>query len=372
MTFDWLDDVSKAYLEIIGLSTSVQPHFKFFKSNLLNNNWLIVLISYIQYRTYKSEYYQKKLSPEAIEADAKEFGRKHPKWTKAFQFCQDLAYISVPWISFIIYICNAFLNSKTVINFLIYAYSLCLIVFYIQSNKDTSKTLRRLIIAWNFGIGLTITMFLCILVYQIMCLGPIANSTFIENLLEWTPEFIKMNSDLLGFENYNGSTQLQFSVMLLAYVLNFVFAIITKRHLSNQYQHLVVLESKQDYRFTMNRLHTHKYIKWLVKLKCLWPVFDFIARFMFSALGLFVIVFSIHWKLSVFNWLYIITMGAYYITISFSLIFKAESPNFEGYQNLNDDTMDVDEITKLRDCEDRIAENRILTQRKLFAMAIFL
>ena len=119
LTYDWLDDISKEYLEVLGFSTTLNENNKFFKSNLINNNWLIVLLSYIQFRTYKSEYFQKKLSPEAIEDDRKEFARKHPKWTWFFNMWKDFAYISVPWLSFIAYIVNAFLNSKTAINFII-------------------------------------------------------------------------------------------------------------------------------------------------------------------------------------------------------------------------------------------------------------
>lgn len=124
LTYEWLDDISKSYLEVLGFTTIVIEENKFFKSNLINNNWLIVLLSYIQYRTYKSDYFLKKLTPESIQTDRKEFARKHPKWTRFFNGCQDFIYISIPWLSFIAYIMNAFINSKTAINFIIYAYSL--------------------------------------------------------------------------------------------------------------------------------------------------------------------------------------------------------------------------------------------------------
>lgn len=168
LVYDWLDKTTKEYLIVVGLATSVYEDNKYFKSNLLNNNWFIVLLSYIQYRTYKSGYYQKYLTPKALDGDRKEFARKHPQWTKVFKFCQDLGYISVPWIFFTICIVDALVNVKTGMNFFIYAYSLMLIAMYVLSNKDTSRSLYKLIIAWNIGIGMTIIIFMVVLIYQVL------------------------------------------------------------------------------------------------------------------------------------------------------------------------------------------------------------
>ena len=84
--YDWLGKVTDEYLVVLGLSTHIHHHNKFFKANLLNNNWLIVLLSYIQYRTYMSTYYQQYLTREAIADDRKIFAKEHPKWTKFFKF----------------------------------------------------------------------------------------------------------------------------------------------------------------------------------------------------------------------------------------------------------------------------------------------
>ena len=134
LTSQWLDSITIEYLQVIGLATDFNDENKYFRSNLLNNNWFIVLLSLIQYRTYKSQYYQNNLTDKALEANQKEFNRKHPKWTNFFKLCQDIAYVSVPWISFIIYISNAFINIKTLFNFVIYAYSLFLIAIYVLSD----------------------------------------------------------------------------------------------------------------------------------------------------------------------------------------------------------------------------------------------
>ena len=311
LTFDWMGQTTREYLEVIGLATDVEVKNKFFKSNLLNNNWLIVLLSYIQYRTYKSTFYQQHLTDELLKSDRKEFAKRHPKWTKFFTLLQDIAYISVPWISFIIYISSAFLNQKTFMNFVIYAYSLFLISIYVLSNKDTSTALYRLVIAWNVGIGITVITFLLVLVYQVLCLEPIAGSKIISTLQKITPGILKENADLIGFNDYNKSTQLQLSIILFAYVLNFVVAIITKRHLVNLYRQLKVLEISGRAWPSLNRVNTYKHIKWLFNLKIMWPFFDIVAKAMFPVLGFTIISYSIHWKLSAFNWIYIIVLSTY-------------------------------------------------------------
>ena len=372
LTYEWLDDISKSYLEVLGFSTLVIEQNKFFKSNLINNNWLIVLLSYIQYRTYKSDYFQKKLSAEAIQDDKKEFARKHPKWTRFFNAWQDFIYVSIPWLSFIAYITNAFLNTKTVINFIIYAYSLWLIAMYIISHKDTSKSLLRLIFAWNIGIAMTIAMFLIILVYQVLWLAPVANSNLIKDVVSILPTFFVMNAELLGFKNFNGSTQIELSIILLAYVLNFVFAIITKRHLLNLYNQIIELEKQELCRQELNRIRTHKYIFWLMKLKFIWPVFDFFAKFMFQILSLIILVFSIHWKLSVINWVYLVALSTYYISVPFSLLFKSQEQTFEAYANINGKVLDVEEVLILKRYEDSVAGFRILSQRKVFSAVLFI
>lgn len=195
---------------------------------------------------------------------------------------------------------------------------------------------------------------------------PIAESDLIESLLKILPDFLIKNSDLIGFTNYGKSSQLQLSIILLAYVLNFVFAILTKRHLVNLFKQLKILENKHGERYTLNRINSHQHIKWLIKLRILWPVFDFVARFTFVALGLVIFAYCIHWKLSGFNWIYLIVLSSYFVFISFSLIFKPQERNRGEYKNLNDDTLDVEEIQTLSRTEDTVARLRVLALRRFF------
>ena len=242
---------------------------------------------------------------------------------------------------------------------------------YIISHKDTSKSLSRLIYSWNIGIAMTISMFLIILVYQVLCLSPVANSKIIKDLVDVLPEFFIKNANLLGFKNYNGSTQIEISIILLAYVLNFVFAIITKRHLTNLYYQILNLEKQNTVQQEMYRVKTLKYLTWIMRLKCIWPVLDFLARFMFIILGFFILVFSIHWKLWVINWIYIVAMWIFYISIPFSLIFKGQDQEFEAYTNINGKTLDIEEAKILKQEEDTKASFRILSQRKVFSALLF-
>ena len=192
------------------------------------------------------------------------------------------------------------------INFIIYAYSLILITYYISSNKDTSSSLNTIIWLWNVGIALSVFSLLTILVYQILCLEPVAKTDLIQNLLNIIPEVVKKNSDLIGFRNYNTRNSFQLSIILLVYVLNFVFAIITKRHLNLLYTKIHALEQLGLSRPSMNRFKTHKYLRWLLFLRWTWPALDFCAKFTFVLLGLVIVAVSIHWKLSIFNLLFII------------------------------------------------------------------
>lgn len=42
--------------EVLGFSTDIQEGYKYGKSNLINNNYLIVFTGFIQYRLYTSDY----------------------------------------------------------------------------------------------------------------------------------------------------------------------------------------------------------------------------------------------------------------------------------------------------------------------------
>ena len=104
---------------------------------------------------------------------------------------KDLGYVSIPWLSFVVYFLNALCNEVNAINFIIFAYSLILITYYISSNKDSSRSLYRLIALWNLGILLSVICLLTILVYQILCLEPIAETQIIQDFLDFMPEFLK-------------------------------------------------------------------------------------------------------------------------------------------------------------------------------------
>jgi len=87
-----------------------------------------------------------------------------------------------------------------------------------------------------------------VLIFQILCKEQIANSQVVTVAKSYIPRFIVENADLIGFYDYNGNDQMRLSIILFAYVLNFVCAIITKRHLVNLYKQIKVLEeSDGDY-----------------------------------------------------------------------------------------------------------------------------
>lgn len=122
----------------------------------------------------------------------------------------------------------------------------------------------------------------------------------------------------------------------------------------------------------MNRIKTHKYIAWLMSLKFIWPVLDFVSRFMFQIVSFFILVLSIHWKLCVINWIYLVALSLYYISVPFSLIFKSQEQTFEAYSNINGKVLDVEELLILKRYEDSVAGFRILSQRKVFSAVLFI
>ena len=266
-----------------------------------------MLLSYIQYRTYESDYYKENLKAEELQKDRAEFAKRYPKLTKLLSLIKDLCYIGIPWLSFLVYFLNAFCNEVNAINYIIYAYSLILTTYYISSNKDTSSSLSRLIWLWNIGIALSVISLLTILVYQMLCLEQIAKTKLIQNLLIILPEVVKKNSALLGFRDYHSTNNsFELSIILLVYVLNFVFAIITKRYLSSMYIRVRISEQLGSLLPSTEQVKSHEYLRLLLFLRPIWPVLDFCARFTFVLLGLVIVAVSIHWKLSVFNLLFII------------------------------------------------------------------
>lgn len=61
-----------------------------------------------------------------------------------------------------------------------------------------------------------------------------------------------------------------------------------------------------------------------------------------------------------------IILSSYFVFISFSLIFKPQERNKGEYKNLNDDTLDVEEIQALSHNEDTVARLRVLALRRFF------
>ena len=80
LSYDIYSDKVDNILEKLGVSTHLHKkgETKYANSTLTNNNWLIVLLSSIQYRIYNSKYYNENLSDEPRKKKIEEFKQGRP------------------------------------------------------------------------------------------------------------------------------------------------------------------------------------------------------------------------------------------------------------------------------------------------------
>jgi hypothetical protein len=143
------------------------------------------------------------------------------------------------------------------------------------------------------------------------------------------PNILKKNADIIGLENYTKFTQFDLFVKFLAYVVYFNLSVFVRRQLANSAQKLAKEEKmaedmRNEYLEDDTRQREPLQVQFgllyfVYKMEPIWPIFNFIAKYMYLVLTICIVVLSLHWKLSVSMLLYIFILGCYYLILPFSL-----------------------------------------------------
>jgi hypothetical protein len=257
-------------LEFLGVATQLKTGHKYFKSNLFNNNWLIVLLSSIQYRIYKSAYYNEKLNDKERAKNRSLLKEKKKGLIKLYYFLYDVVQLSIAWIAMLTGIILAYIDSKSLINlFAYYLNSFVLILTYTILDKKDTKQLLILRVFWYIGIFFYLFAMLFIYGYQIFCL---------KLLSPYIPKWIEENKDFLGVEDLTKLSHYVLPIRFLSYALPFICSIIVKRQLKRRYLIMIGVIGDRESILKQEESSIKGYVRWRSRLRLLWPILDFLAR----------------------------------------------------------------------------------------------
>jgi hypothetical protein len=210
----------------------------------------------------------------------------------------------------------------------------------------------------------------------------ISTTKFAKDFLDWLPEFITTNSEIIGLQDFTGYKKLELVVKFLAYVAYFNLSVITQRQfqkssmnvtkyennplesdrerVDTEEEQVVVNEKPIEVKFSLVFI--------IYKLKSVWPILDFFAWNMFTCISVTVMLLAVFWKLSVFTACYLLVLAYYYIMIPIKL-----QPNMSSAQIKKNEEMNVHEVKKLWETEKLHGNKTIISfKNNIIVFVIFL
>jgi predicted PurR-regulated permease PerM len=137
----------------------------------------------------------------------------------------------IPWATYTIFLIIAVFNNKSLINWILLAFTLLLLFWHISADLVTKRSHLMLRRGWNIFTFVAAALFLIIIIYQILSLDPIANAESTKNVINWLPRWITDNNKIIGLDDYTTFSTLDLAVKFLAYVAYFNLSVITKRQI---------------------------------------------------------------------------------------------------------------------------------------------
>jgi hypothetical protein len=141
----------------------------------------------------------------------------------------EIFQLSIPWITYVVFITIAIVNTKSLINWLLLTVTLILLFWHITADLVTMKSHVRLKRGWSVFTFIAAVCFLAIILFQILSMDPIANWSLTDDVVSWLPNWIVDNKKFIGFEDYTDFTTIDLFVKFLAYVAYFNLSVITRR-----------------------------------------------------------------------------------------------------------------------------------------------
>jgi hypothetical protein len=143
----------------------------------------------------------------------------------------EVIQMMIPWATYTIFLAIAVVNNKSLINWILLAFTLLLLFWHISADLVTKRSHLILKRGWNIFTFVAAALFLIIIVYQILSLESIANAQSTKDLVDWFPAWITDNNKIIGLEDYTNFSTFDLAVKFLAYVAYFNLSVITKRQI---------------------------------------------------------------------------------------------------------------------------------------------
>lgn len=279
----------------------------------------------------------------------------------------------IPWVTYVIFLTIAVVNSKSLINWVLLAFTLLLLFWHISADLVTKKSHERLRLGWTIFTFVAAVWFLIIIGYQILSLDPIANSGSTKSFLNSFPQFIVNNHVIIGLEDYTEFSKFDLAIKFLAYVAYFNLSVITRRQFERSGKKIKDYEIKASYEPAGNDekeeveglassvskeeiMHAKFSLVFVVyQVKRIWPILDFLSWHTFTLLSIAIIILAIHWKLSIATMIYIMILVVYFLIVPFIV-----EPNPKKSGAKYGEGVSAAELKELWEEEDKYSQNRIV------------
>ena len=258
--------------------------------------------------------------------------------------------MAIPWITYTIFIMIAIINDKSIINWILFTTTLILLFWHCSTDLITSKGHNRLIKGWWVFTFIAAICYFIILVYQILCLDPVANTTFIKNIVKKLPGYLIKNSEIIGLVDYTDIDKFKRGLKFLAYVAYFNLSVITRRQLHRSSKIVKLYEKDPDLDGEDSNISNPEkaievrfslvYI--VYKFKKIWFILDFFAKHVFTIISIAVMLLCVYWKLSLINSIYILILIIFYALVPFKF-----QPNKPVIRVENNARLTLDEVKEL-------------------------
>ena len=149
------------------------------------------------------------------------------------------------------------------------------------------------------------------------------------NIKDWYLEHQEY-LEILGFINYNsleikdGFQRWKYALFVLVYVAYLNFSVFTRRQMisskgsAERYEDDDYEDRSWSMMSTLSERASGTKINLVYivyKARRLWPIFDFLSRQAFRVLVLVLVIFVLHWQLSVSNLIYIACVLIYFVNL---------------------------------------------------------
>jgi hypothetical protein len=319
-------------LFILGLVTEFDDDNKFWKSALLNDNWLVFLLAMIQYQLYKSKllgsiFLEKKKIEERIILFV-----KYPNLSKIFIYVSTVIATIVPWLIYATLLILSMVLDKTIINLQFTGFTIIFIC--VHSLKSLVSWHSNVLIAriWSVFIVFSAISFLGILSFQLLQMKILEDDLQIFEKL--VPKFVKENIHIIGLENYSELETIQLALKLLPFVLNFSLGVYARRLMLTNSEKIKSLDNSLDEirssiinkpiiqsesfdeivfgtRFSMSFL--------MYKFRNYWWFFDGVWHYSFYTVFIMIFMLSVYWQISIAMLINITLISFYFFKIGRNL-----------------------------------------------------